>query len=158
MSPDDNATCSQLRHQVQPKPVETIPSEHLEIHEYLITWGRWISTRKQQGHCRSMEHHYRSPQCWNENYPKPEINEAQAALIESVMRIVPKTSRKLLKLRYALRAEPTFIVQRLRLRDYPGASYTARQIVLNLTRHKLAPTMHGSFHNLRLSGLTEISP
>jgi hypothetical protein len=69
------------------------------------------------------------------------------------MRVVPKGSRKLLKFRYVYQADHAWITKRLRLQDYPQSLYTARQIVLNLTRHKLAPTVHGKFYNLSLSDL-----
>ena len=131
-----------------------VPPEHREIHEFLLHWGRWLRSRGTQGHCASVEHRYRSPQCWDERNPRPPEPDARCAeTIESLMRIVPRVSRKILKLSYVYRADGEFIARRLRfhVERYEEALYTARQIVLNLTRHKLAPTMHGSFHNLRLS-------
>ena len=122
---------------------EWVQPEHREIDEFLTSWGRWLKTKQIQGHCGSIEHQWRSPQCWDERHPRPEINESQAELIESLMRIVPKHSRKLLKLKYVHRCDPVFITRRLRLKDYPQALYTARQIILNLARHALHPEKHG---------------
>jgi hypothetical protein len=138
--------------------MEWIQPEHREIHDFLTQWGRWLKTQIIQGHCGSIEHRWRSPQCWNDPQPKLEVNEGQALLIESLMRIVPKVSRKVLKLRYVHKADPEFIIKRLRLRDYSIVIYTARQIVLNLTRHRLAPSVHGVFHNLSLSDILSRSP
>jgi hypothetical protein len=131
---------------------EWVPPEHREIHEFLDHWGRWLKSRGIQGHCASIEHRYRSPQCWDERNPRPpEPDAKRAELVESLMRIVPRLSRRVLKLRYVHRADNSFIAKRLKLKDCDAALYTARQIVLNLTRHALAPTVHGRFHNLVLS-------
>src|SRR5258706_9264572 len=139
---------------------EWVQPEHREIHELLVNWGRWALSRIGQGHCASMEHRYRSPQCWNDPQPRIEHNEQLAFLIEQSMRIVPKLSRKLLKLKYVVRCDKEFISKRLRfhVERYDQALYTARQIVLNLTRHQLAPNVHGRFNNLRLPTPVEISP
>ena len=138
---------------------ETIPPEHAEIHDYLIHWGRWVRTTNPQHHCGSLEHLYRSPQHWESPNPRPpEINAACAILVETCMRVVPKGSRKLLKFRYVYLADREWITKRLRLQDFSQALYTARQIVLNLTRHAIAPTVHGKFHNLSLSDYVEIRP
>ncbi len=139
---------------------EWVQPEHREIHELLVNWGRWAVSRTGQGHCASMEHRYRSPQCWSDPQPKIEHNEQLAFLIEQSMRIVPKLSRKLLKLKYVVRCDKEFISKRLRfhVERYDQALYTARQIVLNLTRHQLAPNVHGRFNNLRLPTPVEISP
>ncbi len=138
---------------------EMVAPEHLEIHEFLQQWGRWVLSRRVNGHCASIEHRYKSPQCWDERNPRPpEVNERAATLIESLMRIVPKAARKLLKLRYVYRADRDFITKRMRLREFDQALYTARQIVLNLTRHALWPISHGKFNNLSLSGSAEARP
>jgi hypothetical protein len=81
-------------------------------------------------------------------------------MIEQQMRIIPKLSRKLLKLKYVLRADKEFTARRLKfhVKRYDQLLYTARQIVLNLTRHQLEPTVHGRFSNVRLSGHPVISP
>jgi hypothetical protein len=144
-----------------PMNSEWVHPEHREIHDWLTHWGRWLQTARTPSHCDSAEWQYRSPQCWDERNPKPQApNESHAATIESLMRITPKLSRKLLKLKYVYRAEPSWIAKRLRfpVKHYPQQLYAARQIVLNLTRHKLASTMHGRFHNLSLSDFVEISP
>lgn len=133
---------------------EWVHPEHREIHKWLIEWGRWLKAGgAANGHCASIEHRYKSPQCWDERNPRPpEPDLARAVLIEGLMRIVPKLSRKLLKLRYMMGGEEVWISRRLRLKgDWVQHLYTARQIVLNLTRHRLAPTLHGKFSQFKLS-------
>lgn len=129
---------------------EWIPPEHREINEFLIYWGMWLRIRLQQGHCGSAEHRWRSPQCWDDKEAKALTDEGKALLVEHQMRIIPRISRKLLKLKYVGRADPEFIIKRLRLREYEQSLYTARQIVLNLVRHELWPTIHGRFHGISL--------
>lgn len=140
---------------------EWVHPEHREIHEWLIEWGRWLKQGgAPNGHCASIEHRYKSPQCWDERNPRPpEPDIARALLIEGLMRIVPRVSRKLLKLRYMMGGEEVWISRRLRLKgDWVQHLYTARQIVLNLTRHQLAPTLHGRFSQFRLSdALVEVA-
>lgn len=139
---------------------EWVQPEHREIHDLLINWGRWAITPRTQAHCASIEHRFKSPQCWNDPEPKTEHNEQLAFLIEHSMRIIPKLSRKLLKLKYVLKADRQFISKRLKfhVERYDQLLYTSRQIALNLTRHQLAPTVHGRFNNLRLPTPVEISP
>ena len=133
---------------------EWIAPEHREIHDFLCHWGRWLKSRGVQGHCASIEHRYRSPQCWDERNPRPEEPDVRRAeLVEGLMRIVPRLSRRVLKLKYVHRGDAAFIAKRLRfpMEHYDTELYRARQIVLNLTRHALAPTIRGRFHNLVLS-------
>lgn len=133
--------------------VEWVQPEHREIHDFLTAWGSWCRVPRGQAHCASIEHRYKSPQCWYALEPRPiPADEAQALLIERQMRIVQRVPRKLLKLRYVYRAEPLWIARRLRFphREFEQRLYIARQIMLNLTRHQLAPTVHGRFHNLCL--------
>jgi hypothetical protein len=129
---------------------EWIAPEHREIHEFLLHWGRWLRSHGVPGHCASIEHRFRSPQCWDERNPRPPEPDLRCALlIEGLMRIVPRVSRKILKLKYVHRGDAAFIQKRMRfhVERYEQELYTARQIVLNLTRHALAPTVHGRFHN-----------
>jgi len=133
---------------------EWVQHEHREIHAFLTAWGSWCRWSPAPAHCASIEHRYKSPQCWYPPEPRPPpVDEAQALLIERQMRIVQRVPRKLLKFRYVYRAEPIWIARRLRFHalEFDQRLYTARQIVLNLTRHSLAPMVHGRFHNLRLS-------
>src|ERR1700704_2290016 len=137
---------------------EWVQPEHREVHDLLTNWGRWALSRSSPGHCASIEHRYNSPQCWNDRNPRPEEpNQPAALMIEQQMRIIPKLSRKLLKLKYVLRADKQFTSRRLRFHvdRYDQLLYTARQIVLNLTRHQLAPNVHGRFSNLKLSDSVE---
>src|SRR5882762_3259924 len=101
-----------------------VPPEHREIHEFLQHWGRWLRTRPAKGHCASIEHRYRSPQCWDERNPRPPEPElGKAILIEELMRIVPRLARKILKLAYVYHADGQFIARRLRLKDFDSALY-----------------------------------
>ena len=151
---------------------EWIQPEHREIHEWLQSWGRWLKTQVGQGHCASIEHRYIRKNAaydaatgwgdWNTTPPKrpPEmpLNEFQATIVESVMRIVLPEPRKLLALKYYNRATPQWSARRLHFAYhlYEGKLYTARQVVLSLTRHVLFPHT-GRFHNLRLPTLVEIA-
>lgn len=131
---------------------EWVQPEHREIHEFLIHWGRWLRSSYQQGHCGSIEHRWKSPQCWYPLEPKPEPPEEQKALaVERCMRIIYKTPRRILKFKYVYRADREWIVKRMRLKDYDQDLYTARQIVLNLLRVQIFPHSHGTFHHLDLT-------
>lgn len=133
--------------------MEWVHPEHREIHDYLIHWGRWLRSSYPQGMCRSIEHRYKSPQCWYPLEPKPEPpEERKAVLVEGCMRIVPRPSRKLLKFKYVYHADQEWIQKRLHLHAdaYTEKLYTARQIVLNLVRAELFPGVHGRFHHLPL--------
>ena len=131
---------------------EWIQPEHRETHEFLLDWGRWSREHTIQGHCKSMEHRYRSPQCWYPQEPRPQTpDEMKATSVEHCMRIVPKLSRKLLKFKYIYRADQAWISKRLRVSDYSQALYTARQIIKNLLWAQLAPTIHGKLYDYRLS-------
>ena len=128
---------------------EWVHPEHREIHIYLNEWGNWLRSRTIQGHCASIEHRYKSPQCWDERNPRPiEPDLSKAYLIERNMRIVPKGSRKLLKLKYVLRCDKDFITKRLRLREYEVSLYTARQIIKNLCLTQSEHILPDRFHNL----------
>ena len=136
---------------------EWVQPEHREIHNWLMQWGGYLRTHLQYGHCGSAEWRWRSPQCWDERNPRPpEPDLTKALLVEELMRIVPRSSRKLLKFKYVLRADEGWIRKKIRVRDYNQALYTARQIILNLVRHKLFPTSYGRFHHLALDSALEL--
>lgn len=140
---------------------EWVQPEHRETHEYLLAWGQWLKTRYPQGHCGSMEYHYRSPQCWDERNPRPQTpDESKALIIEHIMYWVEALSRKLLIRKYYQRGMPEWIARKLHFpfHQYDQRLYTARQCVLNLTRAELMPTIHGRFYNLRLPTFVENSP
>jgi len=136
--------------------MEWIPPEHQETHDFLIHWGRWLRFTLPQGHCASIEHRYRPPPCWYPLEPRPEEPDIKKAeLVEQLMRIVPKYSRKILKFRYLYRADREWMTKRLRSKDLDQEIYTARQIIKNLLWAKLAPTIKGRFNNLRFSDYVE---
>ena len=141
--------------------MEWVHPEHREVHDYLLHWGRWLRVSNPQGQCRSIEHRYRSPQCWYPPEPRPEPPEEQKAQsIEKVMRIVQKGPRRLLKFKYVYRADREWISKRLRLDGdrYETQLYTARQIIKVLTFPKLVPTLIVSTHNSARPAQTEIRP
>src|SRR5258708_20272597 len=89
---------------------EWVQPEHREIHAFLTAWGSWCRWSPVPAHCASIEHRYKSPQCWYALEPRPEpADETQALLIERQMRIVQRAARKLLKFRYVYRPEPICI-------------------------------------------------
>jgi len=121
---------------------EWIPPEHRDTDYLLKHWGRWVRSSTTQGYCGSIEHRYKSPQCWYPPNPKPEQpDELAALLIERFMRIIAKQPRKLLKFKYVYQADQAYIAQRLKLKDYDQALYTARQIILNLTSPSIKRTL-----------------
>lgn len=138
---------------------EWVQPEHKETHDFLIHWGRWLRSAHLQGHCASIEHRYRSPQCWDERNPRPEEPDlSKALLIERQMRIIQKQPRKLLKLKYVLRCDKDFIIKRMRLKEYDQSLYTARQIIKNLCWAELAPTLKGSLKQFKFSDVLSSSP
>ena len=144
---------------------EWIPPEHREVHDYLISWGRWLWTHYPQGHCRSIEHRFRlkprgddTPNGWGDwlTTPPPQtpipIEEGKALIVECQMRWLPELHRDLLALKYYRRGTSQWIARKLRIKphEFGDKLYAARQNVLNLTRADLWPTVRGRFHNLRL--------
>jgi hypothetical protein len=125
---------------------EWVQPEHREVHDYLLHWGRYVRVSYPQGHCWSIEHRYRSPQCWYPPDPKPApVNATWASLVERNMRIVPRVSRRLLKFKYVDRADHAWIRRRLHLRDFDPELYKARQIIKNLTSELAVTSIR--FHN-----------
>ena len=88
----------------------------MNIDATLRNWGSWARERPIYGHCHSIEHRYRSPQCWNEVLPKVLIDPLQALETERVMRFLPRKHRLALKFNYVFRAPWRWSCQRLVLR------------------------------------------
>jgi hypothetical protein len=76
----------------------------MTIEARLINWGRWCRESMHYGHCGSIEHQYRSPQCWYPPEPKPEpLDLLDGQLIERQVRALHVKHRDILRLRYAKR-------------------------------------------------------
>lgn len=74
------------------------------LHRRLINWSRWCRQHQRPGHCASIEHQYRSPQCWNEQEPRPEpIDIFDGQAMEWTVRKLQPLYRDILRLRYVKR-------------------------------------------------------
>ena len=86
------------------------------IHQRLVNWGNWARDKVHYGHCMSIEHRYRSPQCWYPPEPRPpEPNLFEALDVERVMRFLPSKHREALVLRYVCRMTPEGVRRKLRV-------------------------------------------
>lgn len=87
-----------------------------EIERRLTEWARWLRSSPARGHCASLEHRYRSPQCWDEINPSNPISTLDAAEIEDIVVALPEKYKKLAKYHYVYRMAQHFICRRLRFR------------------------------------------
>jgi len=56
----------------------------------LENWARCYKDRgSHRGHCRSLEHNYKSPQCWHPEEPKIPVDEIDASLVERTFAHLP---------------------------------------------------------------------
>lgn len=116
---------------------EPIEAAQEAIHLRLCEWGRWGRLKPSYGHCASIEHRYRSPQCWYPPEPRPvEPNLWDALAVERTMRHLPPKHRKALVMRYIRLMKPEMVWQRLILRPYLLGLHMreARQMVGNLLK------------------------
>lgn len=78
------------------------------IKDRLRNWARSVRLYPHYGHCYSLEHRYRSPQCWVADAPRlppPSAYDiADAALVErAIANLAGSKHRRLFKLLYVLR-------------------------------------------------------
>lgn len=88
------------------------------IHDRLVNWGKWARNKPQYGHCLSIEHRYRSPQCWWPEEPRNEIDLLDALRVERVMRHLPDMHRAALRYKYVIGIGEQGICNRLRVKPY----------------------------------------
>ncbi len=68
---------------------------HTELVRLLAQWARWARETMRYGHCGSVEHKYRSPQCWWPEEPRPpEINTREAMAVERAIVGLPGLPEK----------------------------------------------------------------
>ena len=90
----------------------------MDIRQRLINWGRWCREGQRYGHCASIEHNYRSPQCWNEPEPKPDpINIHDGQAVEWAVRVLHVEQRTILRLRYVRRYNWQALQRRFKFED-----------------------------------------
>lgn len=98
---------------------EAIEAALEPTHLRLVEWGRWGRTKPAYGHCASIEHRYRSPQCWYPPEARPPEPDLWAAVaVEKTMRHLPEDHRKALVFCYVRQMRPEMCWQRLKLRPY----------------------------------------
>ena len=63
--------------------------------ERIQNWARWARENSRSiGHCSSIEHRYKSPQCWYPPEPKAIIDLFDAVRVEKVVRQLPNEYQK----------------------------------------------------------------
>ena len=104
------------------------------IHQRLVNWGNWARVKPHYHHCASIEHRYRSPQCWYPPEPRPpEPDLFDALAVERTMRHLPQKHRESLFLRYVCRLSPEAVRRKMRvpLEDMWLLLDAARVMVIN---------------------------
>ncbi len=84
------------------------------LEDRLLNWGNW-SRRRACGpqHCASIEHRYRSPQCWYSPEPRILIDELDAWQLEqAIVRLPMQAQRSVIVRRYCLQ-QPREIICRV---------------------------------------------
>jgi len=89
----------------------------MELEKRLINWGRCQRDRARWSHCASIEHRWRSPQCWDPSEPKPDNDLLDAFLVEKAwVRMMNPKSKQVLRLMYVKRWQPMQIMWRVKER------------------------------------------
>lgn len=88
-----------------------------ELEKRLINWGRCQRDRARWSHCASIEHRWRSPQCWDPSEPKPDTDLLDAILVEKAwVRMMNPRAKQFLRLFYVKRWKPDQIMWRIKER------------------------------------------
>lgn len=130
---------------LQDNPIKA-DSGHLPIshvRKLLREWARWVTWPEplgpQSATCRSAEHNYRSPQCWDERLPRPiEPDWRIAWRIETIIRTLPATEAKLVRVWYVVLGRQ---VTRMRPGDDPF-ELAARRAHVGSARRAAELLMH----------------
>ena len=75
------------------------------LRAHLANWARWarVWATTGYGHCRSIEHRYMPPRCWDEPAPRQITDEIDAWRIECAWRTLNDRDRTALKCEWILR-------------------------------------------------------
>lgn len=79
----------------------------MQVRAMLREWARWVTWPEPMGpapaSCRSAEHNYRSPQCWDERLPRPiEPDWRIAWKVEAIIRTMPRLDAKVVRVWYVV--------------------------------------------------------
>lgn len=100
----------------------------MELEKRLINWGRCQRDRARWSHCASIEHRWRSPQCWDPQEPKPDNDLLDAILVEKAwVKLMNPRLKQLLRLLYVKRWQPMQIMWRIKERGDFQALLTMAQ-------------------------------
>lgn len=103
----------------------------------LLNWANWaLYGRGGKGHCGSIEHRWRSPQCWYPQEPVIPVDVLDALNVEHCMVRLPAFERRLLKEHYVWRRSARNICRGLAIHKDRFAELLrrARLMVRNLLR------------------------
>jgi len=111
----------------------------MELEKRLINWGRCQRDRARWSHCASIEHRWRSPQCWDQSEPKPDTDLLDAFLVEKAwVRMMSPRSKQLLRLLYVKRWQPMQILWRIKERGDFQSHLTVAQSAINAELDRMA--------------------
>lgn len=102
-----------------------------QLHSRILNWARWCRESKPKGHCRSIEHRYRSPQWghWDSTPPaiQGQIDLFDAHLLEDTVRLLHWRQRLIVRLTYIKRWQPGWICSKIgtNRKDYEESLYFA---------------------------------
>ena len=114
-----------------------------DLEKTLKNWASYVRDRKsRQQHCASIEHRYKSPQCWYPPGPRPpDINWQEALSVEKIvvwMGLQHGTKKyKTLLVGHYIKYSPHIVTCKrsgIRLCDYDATLQVARLIVRNRLR------------------------
>ena len=95
--------------------MQRVPAPLLNVHERLMNWAAWSRDKKPQGHCRSIEYRYKSPDVWRHGEIGGRLDGLDALRVyEAVIRL-PSVSRWMLQLWYVQCAPAHYIRRKLKL-------------------------------------------
>lgn len=118
--------------------VDVIATQHREIHRQLERWGAWSRERRQQGHCRSIEHRF---EAGGRDVKPPVVSLPPDPVlwrIDRAVRDMPMQHGDTIRMFYGKRCSPRTIcvVLALRFEDFGTWMHTARCMVLNIMREQ----------------------
>lgn len=127
-----------------------------ELEKRLINWGRCQRDRARWSHCASIEHRWRSPQCWDPMEPKPDNDLLDAILVEKAwVRLMSPRQKQLLRLLYVKRWQPLQIMWRIKERGDFQSLLTVAQASIATELERMAsevgkiptPSRYKVFHS-----------
>lgn len=96
--------------------LSAVPTDLEETQERLENWARWSRDRWRRGHCRSIEHRYKSSDVFEAPEPRIEFDSLDGEALHSHVCDLPDKQRWVLHLWFVHRAPPGFIRRKLAIR------------------------------------------